>query len=265
MTNTKIGFIGIGKMGSILMDGFLNSGLVSKNNVLAYDSDQKKNKSASKKGIKIALNNSQLVSNSDLIFLAVKPQVMQTVLDEISNVSQGKLFVSIAAGVSIKKIEKKLKGRVIRVMPNTLCAIQQGVSAYSLGKKATKKDDQQVERLLKTLGTTIKVNEKQLDAVTGLSGSGPAYIYYIIKSLAEAGKEEGLSEETALKLAAQTAKGAAEMIQKTGKKPHQLIEDVCSPGGTTIEGLKKLEEGKVREALKKAVKAAAKRSRQLSR
>jgi len=252
-------------MGSALMQGFLKAKLVSKKDILVYDKDQKKLQAVRKTGVKTASSNRELVSKSDVILLAVKPQSMQAVLNEISEVSGGKLFVSIAAGIKTKKLEEKLKGKVIRVMPNTPCMIYQGTSAYSIGKKANEQDTKLVKKLFNAVGTTVQVKEKHMDAVTGLSGSGPAYIYYTIKAMAEAGEEEGLTEEVALKLAAQTAKGAAEMVLKTSKKPQQLIEDVCSPGGTTIQGIKKLEEKKVNEALKQAVKAAAKRSKQLSK
>ncbi|MFH1126217.1 MAG: pyrroline-5-carboxylate reductase [Candidatus Altiarchaeota archaeon] len=261
----KVGFIGAGRMGSALMGGLLKAGMAPKNKVMVYDKDQGRLNAAKKLGIKTAKNNRDLVANSEVIFIAVKPKDIKQLLDEIKEVSDGKLFVSIAAGVRIKKLEEKLKGRVIRVMPNTPCILYEGASAFCLGKKATKKDSEKVKKILGSLGVVIQVREDLIDAVTGLSGSGPAYIYLVIKALAEAGVKEGLEEKVALKLAAQTAKGAAEMVLKTGKTPQQLIDDVCSPGGTTIEGIKVLEGKKVAEAFKQAVKAAAKRSRELSK
>lgn len=265
MHSQKIGFIGVGRMGSALMAGFLNAKLVSKESILAFDLNRERLEATKKGGISIASNNRELVSKSNTVFIAVKPKDVQPLLDEIKDVSEGKLFVSIAAGVKIKKLEEKLKGRVIRVMPNTPCMLHEGASAFSLGSRATKRDGEYVKKLLNSLGAIVELREEMLDTVTGLSGSGPAYIYYIVKALAEGGKQEGLKEEVALKLAAQTAKGASEMILKSGKTPQQLIEEVCSPGGATIEGIKVLEEKKVAEALKQAVKAAAKRSRELSK
>jgi len=264
MEQDKIGFIGAGRMGSALIDGILNAKLAPKTSVLAFDRDEARLNQLKNRGIETAKDNRDLTKRCGTIFLAVKPKDMPQVLDEIKDVSQGRLFVSIAAGIKTTKIEEKLEGRVIRAMPNTPCTVYEGATAFSLGSKATKKDAEKIKRILEALGTAVQVDEKLLDAVTGLSGSGPAYIYYTIKALAEAGKEEGIDEKTALKLAAQTAKGAAQMLLQTGKTAQQLIDDVCSPGGTTVEGIKVLEEKKAAEALKQAVKAAAKRSRELS-
>lgn len=260
----KTGFIGAGRMGTALINGLLKAGVLSREDVLAYDANPARIRELKDTGVKTARDNRELVSKTDTIFIAVKPKDVAQLLEEIGGLSSGKLFVSIAAGISTGKLEEKLKGRVIRVMPNTPCMVYQGASAFTLGKKATKKDAQEIKKMLNTLGTTIQLKEELLDAVTGLSGSGPAYVYYFMKAMAEAGAEEGLKPEQALKLAAQTAKGAAEMVLSTGKTPQQLIDDVCSPGGTTIEGLKILEEKKVAEAVKQAVKAASRRSRQMS-
>jgi pyrroline-5-carboxylate reductase len=264
MRPLKTGFIGAGRMGAALINGLLKAGVVSKDGMLAYDADPARLRELRVKGIKTAGDNGELVLNSDTIFIAVKPKDVAQVLEEISEVSEGKLFVSIAAGVSTRKLEEKLAGRVIRVMPNTPCMAYQGASAFALGSKATKRDAQRIKKMLETLGTAIQLKEELLDAATGLSGSGPAYVYYFIKAMAEAGEEEGLKREDALRLAAQTAKGAAEMVLSAGKTPQQLIDDVCSPGGTTIEGLRVLEERKVADAIKQAVEAAARRSRDLS-
>jgi pyrroline-5-carboxylate reductase len=259
----KTGFIGAGRMGSALMQGFLDAKLVSKKSLLAFDKSPERLEELEKQGIETAESTQRLVKESDIIFLAVKPKDMPALLDELKDESEGKLFVSIAAGITTAKLEEKLKGRVIRVMPNTPCMVYAGASAFTLGRKATKDDAAKVEKLMSALGTTVQLPEELMDAVTGLSGSGPAYIYYTIKALAEAGAAEGIPVDTALKLAAQTTKGAAEMLLQTGKTPQQLIDDVCSPGGTTIEGMKALEENKVADAFKKAVAAATKRSKEL--
>lgn len=261
--SSKTGFIGSGRMGTALIKGLLKAKAVYSREILVYDANPARMLELRKSGIKTASDSRDLVSKADTIFLAVKPKDIPQLLDEIGNVSKGKLFVSIAAGISTRKLEEKLKGRVIRVMPNTPCMVYEGAAAFTLGKKATKKDAQKIQKMLGTLGIVIQLKEELLDAVTGLSGSGPAYIYYFIKAMAEAGMEEGLKPEDAVKLAAQTAKGAAEMVLSTGKTPQHLIDDVCSPSGTTIEGLKILEEKKVAESVKQAVKAASKRSRQL--
>ncbi|MDD5111704.1 MAG: pyrroline-5-carboxylate reductase [Candidatus Altiarchaeota archaeon] len=260
----KTGFIGTGRMGMALMQGFLKARLLSKTGIIAYDEHTEKQAALKKQGITLAKNNKDLVRRSKTIIIAVKPKDVPALLDEIKDDSGGKLFISIAAGITTGMLEQKLKGRVIRVMPNTPCIAYHGACAFTLGRKATAGDAAKVKRLLSALGITEQLPEELMDAATGLSGSGPAYIYLVVKALAEAGIEEGLPPETALRLAAQTAKGAAEMILTMGKTPQQLIDDVCSPGGTTIEGMKKLEEKKAAEAFKHAVAAATKRSKELS-
>jgi pyrroline-5-carboxylate reductase len=191
---------------------------------------------------------------------------MDDVLSDIKGEAEGKLFVSIAAGVKIEKLEGALPGaRVIRVMPNSPAAVSEMAAAYAPGATAGGDDEKLVERVLNSLGTAVKVEEEMLDAVTGLSGSGPAYIYYIIRALADAGVSEGLPEDVALKLAAQTVKGAGEMVLKSGKGPKELIDLVTSPGGTTVEGMSVLESEDVDESFKRAVTAATMRSRELSK
>ena len=148
-------------------------------------------------------------------------------------------------------------------MPNTPCIFYHGVSAFTLGRSASRKDGFLVKRLLSALGVAVELDERLFDVVTGLSGSGPAYVYLVIKALADAGFELGIDRKTSLLLAVQTVRGAAELMLKSGKSPEDLIADVCSPGGTTVEGLKVLERGKVADSFRKAVKAAAKRSKEL--
>jgi pyrroline-5-carboxylate reductase len=261
----KIGVIGGGSLGSSLVNGFLRSKVLKPEKILVSDSDEEKLRKLKKLGIQVTSDNKRLVKECDTVFIAVKPDIVESVLKEVGELSEGRLFISLAAGVPTKFIEARTEARVIRAMPNICVAVAEMASCFSPGRKATSEDEKLVERLLGSVGRTFKVDEKLMDAVTGLSGSGPAYFYLFIKALQEAGVELGLSSEVALKLAAQTAKGAGEMVLRTGGSPDDLIKQVCTPGGTTIEGIKVLENKKVAEAIMEAVKAAAKRARELSR
>ncbi len=261
----KVGFIGCGNLGSSLIKGILNAGALQAEEIVASDVSDEKLKELGKFGIETTTDNKKLVEHCDVIFIAVKPDIVESVLEETKEFSEGKLFVSVAAGVSTKFIEARTGARVIRVMPNICGLVGRMASCFSLGTRALREDGKLVEKLLAGMGTTFKVDEKLMNAVTGLSGSGPAYFYFIVQALQEAGVELGLSSEVALKLAAQTAKGAGEVILREGKTLEELIEMVCTPKGTTVEGLKVLEERKVADALRDAVKAAARRAKELSR
>jgi len=262
----KIGFIGTGRMGSALIRGIAGARSHGTSELVAFDKDEERLANLKGAGVPATPSLAQLLVECDTIFLCVKPQDVDAVLEEIKQHADGKLFVSIAAGVKTSKIEEALPGaRVIRVMPNTPAVVGLLAAGYALGVTATSEDAALVEKLLSPLGVIIKVEKDLMDAVTGLSGSGPAYTYYVIKALADAGVAEGLKESEALELAAQTVKGAAEMILAGEGKPQELIDAVCSPGGTTVEGLKVLEERGVAESLKEAVKAASEKSRKLAK
>ncbi len=261
----KIGVIGGGHLGSSLIKGLLKSGFIQPENIFVSDPDRQKIHDLAKLFVDITPDNKRLVKDCDLVFIAVKPDMVETVLNEIAELSEGKLFVSVAAGVSTKFIEARTKARVIRAMPNICGAIGQMASAYALGARATKKDEKFIDMVLASLGTTFKLDEELLAAVTGLSGSGPAFFYYLIRAVRDAGVEMGLPEEVAVKLAAQTAKGAGGIVLESKEKLDDLITSVCTPKGTTIEGIKILEDKKAAEAVKAAVLAAAKRAKELSR
>jgi pyrroline-5-carboxylate reductase len=260
----KIGIIGGGNVGSSLARGLLKSGALRAREIIVSDPDERRLKELENLGIKTTTDNRKLVKDCDAVFIAVKHGIVGAVLNEVEDISNDKLFVSVAAGVPTKFIEAHTKARVIRVMPNICGAVAEMASCFSLGGRATPSDGELVERLLGSMGATFKVEEKLMDAVTGVSGSGPAYFYLFIKALHEAGVELGLSSEVALKLAAQTAKGAGEMLLATGKSPDDLIKQVCTPKGITIEAIKVLENRKVAEAIKDAVKADVKRAKELS-
>ena len=262
----NLGIIGCGKMGSALVKGAIKENAIDGQKVMVIDLvPELAQKLSNDIGATVAKTNDDLIKNADAILLCVKPQDMISLTDSFTKERSSKLFISIAAGIKIDDLEKSLNNddRVIRVMPNTPAMIGQGASAQSKGKNATESDAEFVSKILNAVGISIEVPEKQLDAVTGLSGSGPAYIYTVIEALADGGVLVGLPKEKALTLAAKTVIGAAEMVMKSDEHPAKLRDQVASPGGTTIAGLAALESGKLRSTLIEAVKAATKRSEEL--
>jgi len=254
-------------MGSALVRSFLDASALKARDIAASDKDESKLRALAGLGVTTMSDNREVAKKAGTIFLAVKPGEVSKVLDEIKDLVGEKLIVSIAAGIPTKLIEGKFgsKVRVVRVMPNMPCAVGEGATAYCLGKNASERDEEVVKKLFGSVGVAVELEEGLIDAATGLSGSGPAYFYLIIKALTDAGVEEGLPKDVAEKLAAQTAKGAGAMVLKSGKTPDELIDMVRSPGGTTAEGLKAMEERKVAEAMIEAVKAATKKARELAR
>ncbi|BFZ21126.1 hypothetical protein BsWGS_24165 [Bradybaena similaris] len=218
-------------------------------------------------GVRTTQDNKELVSDSDIVVIAVKPNIVKVILQEVAPVVQtGRhLFISIAAGVTIRAIEQSLPPgtHVVRVMPNTPALVLAGASVMAPGSHALKSDLEVVRGLLSTIGICEEGSEGLLDAVTGLSGSGPAYAFAAIEALADGGVKMGLPRDLALKLAAQTLLGAAKMVLETGKHPGQLKDEVCSPGGTTIAGMHALEKNGFRGALIDAVEAATLRAKEL--
>ena len=269
MLKEKIGFIGGGKMGEALINGILQAGLSPSDKIMVSDVDKKRLQILEKEaGIKTTQDNKKITSDSDIIILAVKPNMMGSVLDELnSEITSKHLIISIAAGIPLSFIESSLnKGcRAIRVMPNTPCLVGETAAGYALGKKATRNDGKLVGQLLDAVGKSFLLEEKYLDAVTGLSGSGPAFIYVVIEALADGGIKMGLPRDVAITLAAQTAFGAAKMVLESGTHIGQLRDSVTSPGGTTIEGLHALEKGGIKNALIDAVETATKKSKSLGK
>ncbi|MFQ5866405.1 MAG: pyrroline-5-carboxylate reductase [bacterium] len=264
----RVAFIGCGNMGSALISGVLRSGLISRDKVLATDIRPKRLEHISEReGVSTTKDNREAAEKSDVIVLAVKPQVIGKVLSEIKDVvTRDKVIISIAAGITTGFIEETL-GRevpVVRVMPNTPALVKTGASGVSPGKYAGEGEEAIAEQMMRGVGIVVKVPEEMLDAVTALSGSGPAYIFYIIESLIEAGMEMGLSEEDARNLVGQTVLGAARMVMEIGESPQVLRAKVTSPGGTTEAALKYLEEEGFQKILIAAVKEAARRSKGLS-
>ena len=268
MWNQRIGFIGAGQMATALAQGFVKAGLTAPDALLASDPlAAARERFAAATGARTTTENAQVLAQQDVVFLAVKPQQMAGVLTELRGRADARtLIVSIAAGVRLSVLAEGLGGEkvpLVRVMPNTPCLVGQGASAYCLGGHATAEHGQLVKQLLGSVGIAYQVEEKLLDAVTGLSGSGPAFVYVIIEALSDGGVRMGLPRDVATALAAQTVRGAAEMVLKTGEHTGVLKDRVTSPGGTTIAGLQALEAGGLRAALMGAVEAAARRSMEL--
>lgn len=265
---STIGFLGAGKMATALAGGMIRAGILPAAGFLASDpSEDSRNAFREATGVDVTDDNAEVVRRADVVFLAVKPQVVNDLLAAARAAAKDPLFVSIAAGVTLARLESGLgpAARVIRVMPNTPCLVGAGACAFSRGHRAAPEDAALVRRLLTTVGTVHEVNESLLDAVTGLSGSGPAYIYQVIEAMSDGGVRMGLPRDVASALAAQTVFGAAQMVLQTGKHPGELKDAVTSPGGTTIAGLHELERGKLRATLMNAVEAATRRSIELGR
>jgi pyrroline-5-carboxylate reductase len=268
MLSESVGFIGAGQMATALGQGLVKAGLVSAGQLLASDPvPEARERFARTTGGRATADNGEVAAAADIVFLAVKPQQMGTVLSQLrGKLGAEKLVVSIAAGVRLAVLAEGLgqEVRVARVMPNTPCLVGKGACAYCLGDRATARDGELVRQMLGAVGLVYPVEEKLMDAVTGLSGSGPAFVYVMIEALADGGVRMGLPRQIAMGLAAQTLLGAAEMVLTTGDHPGVLKDRVASPGGTTIAGLQALEAGGLRAALIAAVEAATRRSIELA-
>jgi pyrroline-5-carboxylate reductase len=263
----KIGVIGGGKMGEVIIGGIVSRKLAFAGDITVADKVKERLQELKDTyGVAITGNNSKAAKLADVVILAVKPQDMGSVLHELNPAIDGnKLIVSIAAGIPTGFIEGCLRGdaRVIRAMPNTPAMIGEGAAALTCGRNASKKDLDLACFIFDALGITVVVKEELMDAVTGLSGSGPAYGFIIIEALTDAGVRMGLNRDIALKLAAQTMLGAAKLCLHGEKHPAELKDMVTSPGGTTIAGLKALEDGRIRAIIMAAVEAATLRSKEL--
>ncbi len=263
----KIGFLGAGNMGEALIKGLLKTGAVSPSMLFAADALPERIEQIEKLyRIQALPDNATLVKRADVVVLAVKPQVIADVLEEISPaVTPKKLIISIAAGVSTAELRSRLpKGvRVIRVMPNTGALVLEGATAIARASGLEAGDLETAEEIFAAVGKVVVLAEKLMDAVTGLSGSGPAYIAIVVEALADGGVKMGLDRLTATSLASQTVLGAAKLLLETGIHPGQLKDMVSSPGGTTIAGISALEEGGLRRAMINAVERATLRSREL--
>ncbi len=266
----RVGFLGAGRMATALARGWLAAALVRPEHCLASDPlPSARAAFTAETGCPATPDNRAVAAASDLLLLAVKPQSMAALLAEVRGEVEARapLVVSIAAGITLRQLVEGLgpRARLVRVMPNTPCLVGASASGYAAGEAATAEDVALVDRLLNAVGRAYQLPEKLLDAVTGLSGSGPAFVYVMIEALADGGVRVGLPRDVALNLAAQTVLGGARMVLETGQHPGALKDAVASPGGTTIAGLHALERAGVRGALMDAVEAATRRATELGK
>lgn len=268
LSNKKVAVLGAGKLGGIILQALLREGLLSKKLTRAtMRHPDRAVRLAEKLRIDVGTDNVRAVQNADIIFVCVKPQTVQEVLEEIRpHISPGQLVISVAASVSTSQIESVLgvKTAVVRAMPNTPCALGVGMTGLCKGSYVSPEEIALACSLFDVVGRTVVVDEKHMDAVTGLSASGPAFIYIILESLAEAGVKVGLPRDVATLLAAQTTMGAAKVVLETGDHPALLKDAVTTPAGCTIDGIMELEEGKLRVTLIKAVVKATQRAKELA-
>lgn len=263
----QIGFIGTGNMAEALIAGLLKVKFIDPEHIVGFDTNGERLRFIQKKyGIKKARDNDQLCSQCDPLIFCVKPQSMKEVIEELADsLDSSKLLISIAAGVPLYTIETYARKqlRLIRAMPNINVLVQEGACALAPGNLATEDDLQLAKTIFDCVGRSIIIHEPLMDAVTGLSGSGPAYVLLIIEALTDAGVHLGMTRSQAITLVAQTLMGSVKLLSDTGEHPTLLREKVTSPGGTTAAGLYKLEEGGLRKILMDAVIAAAQRSKEL--
>lgn len=273
LRSKKLGFIGGGNMAEAMIKGLISASFVEPKSIIVSDVVPARLEFLhSEYKVKAISDNRELVEKSDILILAVKPQLVKKIIENVRDlIDAKKLVVSVAAGVPISTILEVLKAgqdrkyNVVRTMPNTPALVQEGVTAIAAGENVSKVDIQIAHRLFEAVGKTVDVDEVHLDAVTGLSGSGPAYIFMIIEALSDAGVKMGLSREVSNTLTIQTVFGSAKLAWESQKHPGELKDMVTSPGGTTISGLHTLEAGGLRTTMMDAVEAATNRSRELGR
>jgi pyrroline-5-carboxylate reductase len=264
-----IGFLGAGNMAEALIRGLIHGNVLGADRILASGPrDERLDELRAAYGITTTRDNVELAGKADILVLSVKPQILESVVREVaSELRPGVLVISVAAGIDTRAIEGNLLPgvRVVRAMPNTPALVRAGATAISRGVHATDADVAEARVIFDAVGITVTLDESHLDAVTGLSGSGPAYIFLILEALADAGVKVGLSRRNAQRLAAQTVMGSAKLLLDTDEHPGKLKDMVTSPGGTAIAGLHTLEEGGLRTTLINAVETATKRAKELGR
>ena len=250
----KIGIIGSGNMASALLSGFLSSNIIETYNVYLSDTDEKKLACWKEKGVNCYTDNDLVVENSDIVIFAVKPNILTKVLEELK-VSASKIYLSIAAGFSIEKIQTFLGdgAKIVRAMPNTPALVKCGMTVISANKNVTLEEKVLVKKLLGSVGEVVELEEKFINTATALHGSSPAYVYMLIDAMADSGVKHGLKKEEALLLAAKAVEGAAKMVLESDEHIMKLKDNVCSPGGTTIEAVLTLEKGGFKSCVQKAI------------
>ncbi|MFX1324151.1 MAG: pyrroline-5-carboxylate reductase [Promethearchaeota archaeon] len=268
MTNKELGIIGLGKIGSTLLRVLIKSNTLEREKIIVYDINDEILRNISEEyKVESAKDNKELVQKSKYVLIAVLPQVIDKVLEEISPIiSENNVIITIAAGISIAHINKFVEGNVgiVRIMTNTPALVRAAASAISSNEYIKQNELDYVKNLFEALGLVVELEERHLDAVTGLSGSGPAYLFIIMESLADGGVKMGLPRDIALKLAAQMVLGSAKLVLETGKHPGELKDMVASPGGTTITAIHEIESAKLRATLIRAVEAATLKSKSMN-
>ncbi len=263
----KIGIIGLGNMGGAILGGIVEKGLVAASDIYGFDVNEELKKNVSKKyGINAASSNEEVIKDADAVILAVKPQYMGGMLEGLKkkwNIST--VIISIAAGKTIEWLEENIGSsrKIVRCMPNTPALVGEGCTGVCYNANVEKADAELALKLLTSCGKAIEVSESQMDAVVGISGSSPAYVFMFIEALADAGVQAGLTRDKAYEFAASAVKGSAALMLETKKHPGELKDMVCSPAGTTIEAVKVLEEGGFRGIIMDAVEACVERNREL--
>ncbi len=262
----RIGFIGAGNMATALLSGIIKSGLVNPNDAIISDKFADKLTEWKEKGVTVTDDNNQVEDFADIIFLAVKPNIIPVVLKQIKGDSS-KIYISIAAGVTVSFLENCLGSdkKIVRTMPNTPALVGCGMTAVVPNENLTEDEISIVIDLLEGVGDALLMTEKDLEIATAIHGSSPAYIYMMIDAMADAGVRHGLTKKTALALAAKATEGSAKMVMETGKHPQQLKDEVCSPGGTTIAAVCELENKGFASAVQSAVDACIERNNQMKK
>jgi pyrroline-5-carboxylate reductase len=261
-----LGFIGAGKLAGSVIRGLLLKNFCAPGAILASEPNVETRAQLQKElGISFTIENAELAGQADIVFLGVKPQMVLPVLRELGDAIANKLVVSFAAGIRIAQMEEVTSARIMRVLTNTPSAIGRAASAFASGQRATDQDREKIRAMFRAIGVVVEVGDEQIDAVTALAGSGPAFVYAMIEALARGGEKMGLSKESSLQLAAQTALGASVMMITSGKSPEELIKMVVTPGGTTAAGLQVMEERSAADALADAVEAATKRGQEMAK
>jgi len=263
----KLGFLGAGAMGGAILSGAVKAGIIKASDVYVYDVIDSINEKYKEMGCNIAENSKNLAEIVDILVSCVKPQHARESLSELGNALDGKAMISIMAGLTTDSIREMTGGkfRLLRLMPNTPALVNEGAFALDSGTDLTDKEKDFAEKLFKSIGIVEWMPEHLIDAACGLSGAGPAYIYLVIEALADGGVAKGLTRKTAMNLAAQTVLGAAKMVLETGEHPGHLKDQVCSPGGNTIIGIKTLEEHGVRGAFIDTVIKSVERAQELGK
>ena len=262
----QFGFIGAGKLAGSVIRGLLLKNFCAPSAILASEPNaETRTQLQNELGISLTTENGEIAAKTEIVFLGVKPQMVLPVLRGLGVALTDKLVVSFAAGIRIAQMEVVTPALIMRVLTNTPSAIGRAASAFASGPRATDQDRQKIRTMFGTIGLVVEVDDDQINAVTALAGSGPAFVYAMIEALARGGEKMGLNKQASLQLAAQTALGATEMMITSGKSPEELIKMVVTPGGTTAAGLRVMEERFVAAALADAVEAATKRGQEMAR